>query len=315
MNVRPFDVLRRAARRIRHRSAPWGVVLLYHRIAESSRDPFDLCVSPRHFGEHLDVLRKWATVVRLRDLFASGPSGRSARPTVAVTFDDGYKDNLTGARPMLERADVPATLFAVAGESGQEFWWDDLEDVLFRPETLPSALNVAGEEMRSEERSALYLKVHRTLQGMPSAERRNAIKDLRSQVRLSTAPSLRLSDEELRTLASGGLIEIGGHSLTHPMLSRLSVEEQRQEIFGCKRRLEELLGSPVGSFAYPYGASTDFNPSSVALVKEAGFQSAFAVASDALWRSTDRFAAPRVIVTDCDGAEFERYLRWLTFTL
>jgi len=314
MNVRPLDILRRAARRIRHRSAPWGVVLLYHRIAEPSKDPFDLCVSPRHFGEHLGVLRKWATVARLRDLFASEPPVRSARPIVAVTFDDGYKDNLTEARPMLERADIPATLFALAGESGEEFWWDDLEQVLFRPETLPSSLNVAGEEMRSEERSALYLKSHRTLQRMPQAERRNAIRTLKSQVNVSTAPPLRLTDDELRSLASGGLVEIGGHSLTHPVLSRLSVEEQRREIFGCKRRLEELLGSPLRSFAYPFGASTDFNQDSVDLVKQAGFESGFAVASDALWHSTDRFQVPRVIVTDCDGARFERYLRWLTFT-
>ena len=103
------------------------LVLLYHRIARVDPDPWGLCVTPEHFAEHLDVLRAWRRI-RLEEI---GPSrwpmcGRGL--SVAITFDDGYADNLHEAAPFLMRSDTPATFFLATGYIGgeREFWWDEL---------------------------------------------------------------------------------------------------------------------------------------------------------------------------------------------
>src|SRR5258707_784388 len=105
--------------RLRDRLRGRRVVLLYHRIARIERDPWSLCVTPEHFAEHLDVLRAWRRV-RL-DQIGSG------RLSVAITFDDGYADNLHEAARLLIRSDTPATFFLATGYLGgaREFWWDE----------------------------------------------------------------------------------------------------------------------------------------------------------------------------------------------
>src|SRR4051812_42052379 len=94
----PFEALRR-------RVQPQGLILLYHRIASVDTDPWQLCVSPEHFDEHLTVLRKFRPG-RLTEMTGSMPRG-----SIAVTFDDGYADNLHGAARLLQKHDLPATFF------------------------------------------------------------------------------------------------------------------------------------------------------------------------------------------------------------
>ena len=83
-----------------------SVVLVYHRVVAGQRDPFEICVTPAQFTEHLTRVRTLAQVVRLDDLLAP-----SAEPRIAITLDDGYADTLTDALPVLERTDTPATVF------------------------------------------------------------------------------------------------------------------------------------------------------------------------------------------------------------
>ena len=105
-----------------------GVILMYHRIAEVAHDPWGICVSPANFNEHVQVLHR-CRCVSLTQIVAGEPAGRR----IAVTFDDGYADNLYAAIPALERADVPATFFITTGGIGveREFWWDELQRLIF----------------------------------------------------------------------------------------------------------------------------------------------------------------------------------------
>ena len=134
--------LRRAVRSLRNRLMPGGLILLYHRVAEVQSDPWSLSVTPRHFAEQLEVLRKVGRPVRLCHLVKNLGEGKS-RPLV-VTFDDGYADNLHNAKPLLERYEIPATIFLTTGCIGQdrEFWWDELDRLLLQPRTLPKALHL-----------------------------------------------------------------------------------------------------------------------------------------------------------------------------
>ena len=117
-------------------------MLLYHRVAELASDPQCLAVSPARFADHLDVIRRHGLPVSLADLVDR--SQREAVPAgaVAVTFDDGYADNLTTALPLLAAADVPATVMVstLPLAHGREFWWDELERRLLGAGTLPQRL-------------------------------------------------------------------------------------------------------------------------------------------------------------------------------
>src|SRR5438045_9462568 len=104
---------------------------MYHRIADAAHesDPWGLCVSPARFAEQLAVLRECGTPLTLRSLVREHERGDVPSGGIVVTFDDGYADNLHAAKPLLERFDVPATVFVTSGQIAKdgEFWWDGLE--------------------------------------------------------------------------------------------------------------------------------------------------------------------------------------------
>jgi peptidoglycan/xylan/chitin deacetylase (PgdA/CDA1 family) len=115
-----------------------------------------------------------------------------------------------------------------------------------------------------------------------------------------------LSPEELISVEDGGLLDIGAHSVTHPVLSALPIAAQRDEITQCKFQLEEILGHTVSDFCYPHGAYT---AETIALVRSAAFTSACSVASRPVRPDADPFQLPRIHARNWNGEEFGRQLR------
>jgi peptidoglycan/xylan/chitin deacetylase (PgdA/CDA1 family) len=113
-----------------------------------------------------------------------------------------------------------------------------------------------------------------------------------------------LRADEVARLDRDSLLEVGAHTVSHPMLSRLGAARRHAEIAGSKRRLEELLGRPVASFAYPYGAGVG----TARMVRRAGFESACTTAGRRVVPGSDRYRLPRVYVGDWDGDQLERRL-------
>jgi len=326
--------LRRWVRQV----APKAVILLYHRVAEVPTDPQLLCVTPQHFAQHLEVLRRNYHPLRLRSLQRRLALNLWPPRSVVITFDDGYADNLHQTRPLLEAADVPATVFVVAGKVGseQEYWWDDLERILLAPPELPDKLTLAinGREYcrdlsqedgakvsdgrwhvlmkaRPTPRQAVYLELGGLLQGMTGDNRETLLSELCAWagVERTGRPGYRaLTDDELRALARNGLVEIGAHTMTHPSLSALSPELQWSEIAGSKRRLEEILGQRVGSFSYPFGGRGDYTSDTVRLVADAGFKCACSNFPGLITWESDPYQLPRYLVRNWDGEEFARRL-------
>jgi peptidoglycan/xylan/chitin deacetylase (PgdA/CDA1 family) len=294
-----------------------ALILMYHRVAEVHTDPFSICVAPGHFAEQLEVLRKHAHPLRLQDLCSALRTGTIPPRSVALTFDDGYADNLEAAKPLLDRHDTPATVFIMTGFIGseREQWWDELERIFLEPRTLPESLDLyiqdtyyRAELVTPAQRKATYFAVWRLLQLMPEVERRIVLDRLAEWTGLvsQARPAYRgLSAGEVRTLADGGLIEIGAHTVTHPALPELAAAEQQSEIRQSKARLEEILDRPVISFAYPYGAQS---AATAAIVREAGFHRACATTVGPVEPGVDPFQLPRVQVNDWDGAGFEQRL-------
>ncbi len=110
-------------------------ILLYHRVTEVPSDPWALSVTPDHFAGHLEILREYTRPISLQQLSQGLREGNLPDCSVVVTFDDGYADNLLNAKPLLERYDVPATVFLATGlvEHWREPWWDELEQLLLQP--------------------------------------------------------------------------------------------------------------------------------------------------------------------------------------
>jgi len=325
-----------------------GLILLYHRVSRLPADPWSLAVTPENFAEQLEVLRRNLSIVALARL-ADGRGGTLPHRGVAITFDDGYLDNLTSARPMLERFDAPATIFLSSGAIGNPalFWWDDLTRMLLWPGTLPPRLelrigsqvvtrDLAGETAYSDadalrhqrwragrsgpppsRRHELYLTLWRVLQQAGRNDREAALTALREWAAAPSQSGQRdrpVEAHEVPALAAGELIEIGGHTVNHPALATLSPEEQRREIRQGKRELEQMIDRPVTSFAYPYGGRQDYTAETVALVEEAGFSRACSSFCGLVTGAADPMQLPRIYMDDWNGEQFARILSsWFGF--
>ena len=312
-------VTRHTSHPVRQASGGKALILLYHRVTTVSSDPWSLCVSPRHFSEHLETLHRLGELVPLQHVLTDAARWNSSKPIIALTFDDGYVDNLMIAKPILDRYGVPATVFVTTGYVGgrREFWWDELERLMVSPVTLPQFLELTlrGKGHRwaaGEERLALCKSVRQALLPLTDAEREDAFNQL--EVWSGSAHEVRpthraLTGEEIVDLARGDLIEIGAHTVTHPVLLGLSTAEQENELRRCKATLEGLVDKEITSFAYPYGS---FDAAATGLVRDIGFARACTTSARLVGRGTDPYRLPRFGVLDWNGEELnERLWMWL----
>lgn len=322
-----------------------ALILLYHRVANLDTDPQLLSITSEHFSEHLEFLSGHYNVISLSELHHALENGQIPDKSVIITFDDGYADNLLNAKPLLEKYNIPATFFVTSGSVGskKEFWWDDLERILLIPDHLPDHLdltingkvwnwnlsnekgNATGFEhgiqgkkwnvlMNSDPgpRYGLYRDLHRLLKPLPS-DQQDAIlttlagwSGLPKTGRITHRP---LTLEELKHLDQGDLVEIGAHTVTHPMLSMQPYEIQKEEIFKGKQSLEQILNHSVQSFSYPFGGRGDFNNNTMNAVKAAGFQIACANYGSTLIKSADAYRLPRVLIRDWDIGIFSSKIK------
>ena len=273
------------------------LILLYHRVTRLANDRWSIAVTPAHFTEQMELLRQRARVLPLSALDATParPNARSA--TVVVTFDDGYADNLYEAVPVLQRFDIPATVFVAtdAVDHAREFWWDDLERLVAPTE---------------------YDAVWARLRDIGAQEREALLDALRDAAQVNSTPRRDyrpLRPDELVSLSRDTGIEIGAHTASHARLGALTAAAQRAEIEASKVALESIIGRPVESFAYPFGRAGDYTAETVQLVREAGFARACVNQAGVMDRSTDRFALPRLYVRDWNGDEFAAALGELGF--
>ncbi len=324
-------------------SVPRALILAYHRVTRLKIDPQMLSVSPERFGEQLEVLKRRFEVIALRTLVKKLQEGRSVSGCVVITFDDGYADNLHVAKPLMERLDIPSTIFIATDHIGKMdgFWWDEIERIILGEHPLPRKLRleIGGRHYRWDfeddadfnsqmaeqfkswyvgasetptRRHQIYRELHRALHDLPSQYREETLEKLRTWAGLAreqTPSHCPLTIDELLELSRGKFIEIGAHTATHPALSMLPPVEQEAEIRGGKKRLEDMIGRSTQNFAYPYGSLTSYDSRTVDIVRTCGFQSACTTFADIIRPGCNLFQLPRLLVRDWDGDEFERNLR------
>ena len=325
--------VRRSLETLAGRLGPGGrpIILMYHRVARVTRDPWGLAVSPERFAEQIEVLVQRRRVVPLSMLGEALARGQALRDTAALTFDDGYADVLTGATPVLEHYCAPATVFLTTGAIGRdgEFWWDELSRIVLESSAPLAELDVAiggqryslddlvatggriagqlGVDHARTTHERLHLALWWLLRPLGLPERRRALDALVAWAGSASPPATAraLTVAEARALAGSPCIEIGAHAVSHPSLPLLDAEDKRREVRESKAWCETLTGAPIAAFAYPHG---DVDAESAATVRDAGF--AFACGTDpaAVTRRTDPMRLPRYGVGDWDATEFARWL-------
>ena len=306
---------------------------MYHRVLPPGVDVWRLSVSPAHFAEQLDVLRSHARPVALRSLVADIRCGRVQDRSVALTFDDGYANNLELGVPALEAFDIPATVFVATGYTGgtREFWWDELEQLLVHGRVLPARLELVVGEWRHQwetgtaaepgqdlsgiassavpgSRLALHHDIWLELRRLPHDTRREALAQVGAWARSATqarASHRAMTADEVSTMAAHPLMEIGAHTVTHPHMTEVPMSTQRNEVMESKARLEQMVNGPVKSFSYPFGG---WAPPMRPMVQQLGLESAATCVEQTVWHRSNPFSLPRFMVQDWDGAEFERRL-------
>jgi peptidoglycan/xylan/chitin deacetylase (PgdA/CDA1 family) len=241
------------------RAGARGVVLLYHRI-DASPDAHSLGVAPDVFEAQLWWLRSECHVMSLEDLLSTPVDDLPDR-AVALTFDDGYEDNLRIAAPLLQRHQAPAAFFLTTGglTAPVEYWWDTLERVLLQPAT-PATLDMsrAGIDLSfptttADERQVAHWRLHDTLVHASLIDRNRAIQWLQTWDGSGTPRVRPMVADEVQQLARLPGVTIGAHTVNHLALPD-NAQSILVEINDCQVELRRITGQPVELFAYPYGA-------------------------------------------------------------
>jgi peptidoglycan/xylan/chitin deacetylase (PgdA/CDA1 family) len=302
-----------------------GVLILgYHRVAMEAHDLYEVCVAPDHFSEHMEIVNKYAHPIGLAEMVQRLRVGSLPAKSMAVTFDDGYADNLYNAKPILEKYEIPATVFVCTGYTGRDFWWDELERLVMASQVDFSALRLqlgesqftwnqrkGSSDTDADIRRKFCRALYNFLLTLDVEEQNVALNTIRSWSGASSqaATSRALTREELLQLADGGLVELGAHTRHHPTLPELSLERQTEEIVSSKQDLEMWLGKKVDGFAYPNGRA---NGNAKRIVREAGFAFACSSKQDVIRPGTDLYELTRFWQRDVDGDRFLRALHlWM----
>lgn len=297
------------------------VMLIYHRVADPERDQWGISVSPERFAEQIAALTRVRQVVPLDTLaaIARGEAKTPAgKPLAAISFDDGYLDNLTNARPVLETHDAPATIFLVTSMVGadREYWWDELSQIFMETAALPAemASPFKGEprvlRFPPGDRGSRWGAGHffrRHFRDMPLGEVEAHLEALRAWAGVT-----RHAREEKRVMTpdevaaiDGALISIGAHTVNHPSLEDIGPAEQAREIAESQVACEAWVGRPVNHFAYPFGR---FNGASVAAARAAGFASACTTQPGVIAPLTNPFRLPRISPGQMSGEALAKAL-------
>lgn len=257
------------------------VILMYHGVSRDPR-PSGLCnFEGKHlamdvFARHLRILRRSRNVIQLSELVDGMYAGRDMRNTVAITFDDGYENNVLVAAPMLADFRMPASFFLSTGFIGTDrlVWTDHLEVALDRTShaevRLPTGTGEMSIRSLQEKKDALR-KIKGMLKGLSHASLDATVENIARQL---DVPDARATGDyrfmnwgQVRGLVRNGF-EVGAHTISHPILTRIPYEDAVSEILGSRDMILRETGQCCPVFCFPNGKASDFSEPLLALCRE-----------------------------------------------
>jgi peptidoglycan/xylan/chitin deacetylase (PgdA/CDA1 family) len=230
--------------------------------------------------------------------------------SVVITFDDGYRNVLTQAAPILFGLDAPATVFVTTDfvVEGKMLWPDRLLSALAATSKQSLMVEWEGEKtefwIRSDaEKIQANIQIRRLCKSLPDHGRRTLVDSIVDQLEVDEAIMINewddyqpLGEDDLRKLGKQG-IAVGSHTCSHPVLARCSTGRMVDELQRSKRIIEQITGRPCSSFSYPNGAPGDFNEETRREIIAAGYRCAVTTVKSRVTSHQDRFEIPRYILT------------------
>lgn len=265
----------------------WGddrvTVLAYHRVREPADFEFFepvISATPGDFARQMDIISERYSAVSLAEFLSWVDGAGSLPPNPAlITFDDGYRDNLSAALPVLQERRLPAVLFLATDHIGrsQPFFWDSAAYSFRHSDHRQADLPILGP--RSWESPDLMCA-----EWIEAAKRQPHARTLEVTEQLHEALETAMPDsayagetltwDEVRTMAQHGFA-FGSHTLTHPILTGLSPAQARRELTESRERLQDELGESIRTLAYPNGTPADFDRQTQEMAKACGYSVAF----------------------------------------
>ena len=262
------------------------VVINFHRFVENYDGQMDTEPTVVHkiadFKREIKFLLKYFDIISLDQAVETLRLGQGfSRPTVSITVDDGFADNFTLLFPVLSLHKVPVTIFLTTGVIGtkDKIWVDRLADLFLNTQKTAMVMKVGMSEKRYglttlDEKREAYSGVLSELKDVEFAERNRLLGSL--EQKLGAAPedhrAIMLDWEQVRMMSRQG-ISFGAHTMTHPILTNMPLQDAKREILGSKEAIEKNIGIKVRHFAYPNGRPQDFNEELRSYCKEIGFES------------------------------------------
>lgn len=281
-------------------------IVIYHRILPSP-DPLLGGGDVKSFETELRCLIKNFNILHLSEGVKRLRSGTLPGRALSITFDDGYADNVEIALPVLQKYGAPATFFIASGFlDGGRMWNDTVIESVRQAQGNVLDLNEVGLGVHSiasldERRRALFFLIE-TLKYLPQEARNSQVDKISSIISANLPDNLMMTSDQVRQLHNAGM-EIGGHTVSHPILARIEHIAARTEIVNGKEILEGIIQAPVKLFAYPNGKpGKDYLIDHVNMVKQLGFEAAVSTAWGAAKSGDDLFQLPRF--TPWDRSEF-----------
>ncbi|MES2298297.1 MAG: polysaccharide deacetylase family protein [Pseudomonadota bacterium] len=280
-------------------------ILIYHRVLAHADPLFPDQIDARRFDSQMRTLGANFTVLPLAQAVQALRERTLPRRAACITFDDGYADNAQVALPILLRHRLPATFFIASGFLRGATMWNDAVIARVRGAS-GGILNLTRFGLGRHDISSMAARratidtLLAQLKYLPAAQRDECVKAIAPK----PARSLMMIPDQVLALHRSGM-DIGAHTVSHPILATLGSAAARREIAQGRHALEDITGAPVKTFAYPNGKpGVDFAPEHVEMVRALGFDAAVTTAWGSARAGADPFRLPRFTPWDRSSALF-----------
>lgn len=284
-------------------------VLIYHRVLPRPDPLFPGESDAENFDHQMKQLAGCFKIISLLDAVHGLREGKLPPRAACITFDDGYADNAEIALPILQKHGIPATFFVSTGFlDGGRMWNDTVIELIRRAPGVTLDLASIGlgqfETGTLPQRRQAIHSVLDALKYLPLEVRRSTVEEMCALIPVIPAGNLMMTSDQVRLLHGAGM-EIGGHTVNHPILARLENDAARAEIAHGKETLEGIIRAPVRLFAYPNGKpGRDYLADHVRMVREVGFDAAVSTAHGAAKVDMDLYQLPRFTPWDREPVRF-----------
>jgi len=284
-------------------------VLIFHRVLPASDPLFPDEMHARRFDGLCGWLAAWFNVLPLDAAVAGLKAGTLPARAACITFDDGYADNCHVALPILQRHGLNATFFIATGFLDGGCMWNDRIIESLRACQLPvldlSCLGMGRHALDGvEDRRTAIAALIDQIKYRPGEQRVVVTEQIAQLARVTPPRDLMMASHQVKALHQAGM-QIGAHTVSHPILARLPDEQVRHEIQASKDFLEQLLAERVSLFAYPNGKpGDDYTPHSVDLVRRLDFDAAVSTRWGASGVGDDLFQIRRFTPWDATRLRF-----------